>query len=196
MDESRRRERFEGLVRPHFASLFRTARRIVGNPALAEELVQDACLRAFEAFDLDGDRRVFRPWLFRVLVNVCIDFLRKAEREAGPRAGASPELIASVPDPSVRADPHRLLASREMAASIDRALAGLAVELRVVVILVLIEELSYAEAARSLDVSEQMVKSRLYRARTYLRQALRGDFGDRSDPGAATASLSLPPAYT
>jgi RNA polymerase sigma factor (sigma-70 family) len=79
--EDRKRQRFERLLKPELDALYRTARRVIGHAALAEEAVQDACLKAFTHFDPTNEPKHFRPWLFRVLMNQAIDTRRRKQRD-------------------------------------------------------------------------------------------------------------------
>lgn len=177
LDDCSKRGRFEALARPQLDALFRTARRIVGNAAVAEEMVQDACLKAYERFDPASEPAQFRSWIFRILVNCSIDHIRRRGRELGLPVDGIPPTALEVADPSASMAPDRIAESRQLGQAIDRALSELSPELRAVVILVLIEEMSYGEAASSLAISEDLVRSRLSRARARLRERLNGAFG-------------------
>ena len=172
MGEGSKKRRFELLARPMLDALFRTARRLVGNATLAEDLVQEACLRAFAQFDPADEPAQFRPWLFRILVNLSVDALRRHARERGLPVEGDPRGSLDVIDPSPLSRPDRLVESRETGRALEQALSELAPELRAVVILVLIEEMTYAEAAESLSLSESLVRSRLSRGRMQLRQRI------------------------
>jgi RNA polymerase sigma-70 factor (ECF subfamily) len=178
LHDSSKRGRFEALTRPQLDALFRTARRIVGSAAVAEEVVQDTCLKAYERFDPADEPAQFRPWIFRILVNCSIDQIRRRGRELGlPLDGVPPTALEAVADLSASIAPDRIAESRELGQAIERALSDLAPELRAVVVLVLIEEMSYGEAAHSLAISEDLVRSRLSRARARLRERLNGTAG-------------------
>lgn len=171
MREDLKRQRFEALVRPELDALYRTSWRIVGQRAIAEEIVQEACLRAFANFDAAGGPIAFRPWLFRVAVNLAIDHLRRGKREA---TSSHDDVAAShaITDQTLAGEPHVAAVGRQIGRSLDHALAALSTDHRAVVVLVLIEELSYREAAAVLAVTEDLVRSRLSRARADLRRHL------------------------
>lgn len=191
MDDCSKRRRFEALARPQLDALFRTARRIVGNAAVAEEVVQEACLKAYERFDAADEPVQFRSWIFRILVNSSIDHIRRRGRDLGwPVDGLLP-MALELADLSASVAPDRIVESRELGQAIDRALFELSPELRAVVVLVLIEEMSYGEAAHSLAISEDLVRSRLSRARARLRERLNGVFGA---PHVTGPSLMLGPS--
>jgi RNA polymerase sigma-70 factor, ECF subfamily len=168
--DARKRQRFEALARPELDALFRTAWRIVGRRAVAEEIVQEACLRAYASFDVSDEPAAFRPWLFRIAVNLALDHTRREQHEAA--SGHTDATTSAVPDATLAGQPHALVEGREIGRALDRALAAVPPELRSAAILVLIEEMSYAEAAVALAITESLVRSRLSRARAELRRHL------------------------
>lgn len=184
MHHAGKRERFEALARPELDALFRTARRMVGNGAVAEEIVQEACLKAFASFDPADEPARFRPWLFRIAVNQALDHLRRARREVPWSTGAA-EAADALPDTTLAGQPHASVEGREVGRAVDGALLALAPDVRAVALLVLVEEMSYAEAAGALAISEELVRSRLARARTELRRRL-------ADHAIATTAAPMP----
>jgi RNA polymerase sigma-70 factor, ECF subfamily len=183
VSNARKRQRFEALARPELDALLRTALRIVGRRAVAEEIVQEACFKAYANFDPDDEPAAFRPWLFRVAVNLSLDHLRRGRHEAthGHDADAS---LHAVPDRSLTGQPHVLAVGRDIGRALELALARLSPELRAVATLVLIEELSYADAAMALTITEDLVRSRLSRARHDLRQHLAAHGADLASGSA------------
>lgn len=171
MREARKRQRFEALARPELDALFRTSWRMVGRHAVAEEIVQEACLRAYASYDPADEPAQFRPWIFRIAINLALDHLRRPRREVAWAHDAESDgnLVA---DGSLAGQPHAVAEGREVGRAITAALADLSVELRSVAVLVLIEEMSYSEAATALAITEDLVRSRLSRARGELRKSL------------------------
>jgi len=157
---------FERFVLPEVDVLLRVARGLTRHEADAEDLVQDTLLRAFRAIDrFDG--RHPRAWLFTILRNAHLNHHRRRRPgllRDGNSAGRA-DRVASDDGPDARVD-----ASFE--ADVEFALKNLTPPFRQVVSLVDIGGLSYAEAARVLDVAEGTVMSRLHRARRNLRQQL------------------------
>ena len=186
MHDGGKRRRFEVLARPELDALFRTARRMTGDAGLAQDLVQDTCLKAYKAFSPDDEPRQVRPWLFRILINGVVDHARHRRREASVTRNV--ELIAAAQiDLELHSRPDRALASRETGRAIEAALAALPIDLRAVAILVLVEEASYADTAAALSITDDLVRSRLSRARDLLRQRLI----EHDDPVAAQAVQHL-----
>ncbi|MEM7042141.1 MAG: sigma-70 family RNA polymerase sigma factor [Pseudomonadota bacterium] len=175
--------RFTGLVQPLLDSLYRTAFRMVEDRLTAEELVQEACLKAYARIDRFQEGTNFKAWLFRILTNLCIDHLRK-------RAGVTFLPLETVAEPTgttiLQADgrtPEAVAIGRSVEGAVARALSAMAPELRVVVMLVLVEEMTYAEAAQSLDLPVGTVRSRLHRARAELKRRLGPVIGGRPPRG-------------
>lgn len=190
MHDARKGRRFEVLARPQLDALYRTASRIVGRRAVAEEIVQEACLRAYAGFDPDDEPAAFRPWLFRIAVNLALDHLRRGQHEATWADGDA--AAHSIPDGTLAGGPQAVTEGREIGRALERALAALSTELRAVAVLVLIEELSYADTAEVLGVTVELVRSRLARARTELRRQLAHHGADLAPRSSAAL---VPPGH-
>lgn len=158
-----RDERFEAEAVPHLRSLFGTAYRMTRSVHDAEDLVQETFLRAFRGFDRFTPGTNIRAWLYTILYRVRTDSLR--------RAGRSPVTVELGPDgPAVPPSQERVDRSDELA----RALDGLPEVFRVAVVLRDVQEFTYEEIARILDVPIGTVMSRIHRGRGLLRVALGG----------------------
>lgn len=140
--------------------LVRTARRLCGVRADADDLVQDTFLRAMRQ-GLPADARNVRPWLFRILTNLYRERLRNARtvRRAEPRI--VPEELE--PDEAIAAIPD---------ADLHAAVSALDPELRTVVELVYLKQMRYREAAAALKLPVGTIGARLMRARVHLREQL------------------------
>jgi RNA polymerase sigma-70 factor (ECF subfamily) len=158
------RDRFEREAIPHLRRLYGAAYRLTGNPADAEDLVQETLLRAFRGFDRFAAGTNLRGWLFTILYRVRTDALRRAGR--APRMEELDEDGPSVPPPQ-----EALAGGGE---DLERALASLPEPFRAAVVLRDVEELSYAEIAEALQVPMGTVMSRIHRGRALLRGALGG----------------------
>ena len=136
------------------ARLYTVAYRLLGNRADAEDAVQRALLKAFEARESYAPRWALSTWLYRVLTNVCIDELRRRRR-------AQPE-----PLPAGR------VATRVERADLARALGTVPREARVLLALHYVDGLSYRELAAIRGISVNTVKSQLARGKAILKLAL------------------------
>jgi RNA polymerase sigma-70 factor (ECF subfamily) len=159
---------FNDLVRTHERLVYNVALRMLGNADEAADVTQDSVIAAYEHLgDLRGP---FRPWLLRIVVNRCYDALRRRRR--GPRS--LDELVddRALPLAGPSMDPERFALSAELARAIEASLQDLPDDQRAVAILVDVNGLSYEEAAAALRVPIGTVRSRLFRARAKLRDAL------------------------
>ena len=168
---------FAMLMRRHNRTLFRTARSILKDDAEAEDAVQDAYLLAYRAMAGFRGSAKLSTWLVRIVANEALGRLRKRGRtaqvvfldgqampdaeddEAGQARAASerPDALAD------RAQMRRLL---------ERAIDALPDAYRAVFVLRAVEEMSVEEAAACLDIPEATVRTRFFRARSLLREAL------------------------
>lgn len=144
-------------------SLYSTARRLSGGADVAEDLVQETARKALQAASALRDHRNLRAWLFRILVNVLRDHLRRARLEKS----------ALEAEPDLEAIPELETISRSTAEDVRRAFETLAPDLQAVILLVDIEEFTIAEAAGILTIPMGTAASRLARAHGRLRGLLR-----------------------
>ena len=136
----------------------------MSDTARADDLVQDTLERAWSRFSLWQKRGDIRAWMFGIMHNNFIDGVRARSRRPEDSAGDD------LPDIPQRASQSDGIEVRDL----DRALQRLPVEQREVMLLVAVEEMSYAEAAAALGVPIGTVMSRLARGRDKLRQELQG----------------------
>ncbi len=164
-------EAFAVLVRAHTARLLALARRLGLDGPDAEDVVQEAFLRAWRSLGRFDGRAQFSTWLHRIAVNETLRRLERrtrTERAVAPIDGPGAELADPAPGPAAAAQAG---AGR---AEVERALAALPPALRAAVVLRDVEGLSTREAAEVLGVRERALKSRLHRGRLALRDALGG----------------------
>ena len=167
--------RFERDVAPFVQSLYGGALRMTRNPTDAEDLVQEAMLKAFAAFGSFTEGTNLKAWLFRILTNTYINQYRKKQR--APLQTSADELTdgqlneagENLGMRSAEAEAMAKLADGEI---VD-ALAALPDDFRMAVYLVDIEGFSYKEAAEIMDTPVGTVMSRLSRGRKQLRELLR-----------------------
>jgi len=157
---------FEEIVKRYERRVYGIALRIVRRHEVADDVAQEAFMRAHQAlstFDLD---RPFGPWICRIASNLAINHVRSPQAREAPL----PEGHAETPAPGKGA--LDLVLEREAREVLERALLGLPAEQRAVFALRTFEELSYREIADALGISIGTVMSRLSRARERLREAL------------------------
>ena len=163
---------FAVVVERHARSLYRLAYRIVGSAERAEDVVQEALLRAYRALDRFDERLELAPWLHRIAANVAIDELRRSRREAPfgaeDSAGTWRELEPESPEPG----PERRLTAAEAGRATERALAGLSADERAAFVLRHVEGRTIAEISRLLGKRDNATKQSIFRAVRKLRRAL------------------------
>lgn len=143
--------------------LRRYARALLGERYAADDLVQDTLERALSKFHLWRPGSDLRAWLFTIMHNVFVNQVRSRRAEVERTMEELPETFAG--------DSHS--GALELA-DVDRALRALPDEQREVLLLVVIEEMSYEEASRALDIPIGTVMSRLSRARERMRRLMEG----------------------
>lgn len=153
---------FEVLFHRHHRQLYRLAKITSRNPDDAADALQEAMLSAHRGAAAFRHDSSVRSWLYRIVVNCCLDRLRR--NKSHPTAPLA-EDVCPVPDPTGRID---------TALVVERALLRLPIDQRAVVVAVDMRGYSVAETARLLGVPEGTVKSRCSRARAKLATALAG----------------------
>jgi RNA polymerase sigma-70 factor (ECF subfamily) len=182
-----KRTRFEQLTRPHLDALYRFALHKVRSAHHAEDLVQEACLKAYRAFERFEWGTDYRSWLFRILINTVVDFQRKVSREPMNVCLETENYLFNGDDEAERRyllDPERQLMAGSLADEVRAAIDKLPREWQAVVLLSFVEGFPYKQIADILGCPIGTVMSRLYRARQFLRQHLARylDGADYMDP--------------
>ncbi|HVS64270.1 MAG TPA: RNA polymerase sigma factor [Thermoanaerobaculia bacterium] len=176
---------YEILMRRYNRRLFRIARSVLRDPAEAEDVMQDAYVRAFEKLEqFEGTAR-FSTWLTRIALYEALARKRKARRVVGlPDPDSEPDAVAggaawtSFGDPPARHSQEEGAFHAELRAALEAALDALPESLRLAFLTRHVEGMSTAEAAECLGVSESALKVRLHRARERLRGDLERRMGE------------------
>jgi RNA polymerase sigma-70 factor (ECF subfamily) len=166
-------QRFDELVRAHLPHVHRLAVRLCGSAGPAEDVAQDALLRAARGWRAFRGGSSFRTWMFRLTVNAWRDQLR---RRPPPRPGL-PAGADEPPDPrgggaADAGGPVAAAEGRELAAVVAARVSALPPRQREVLVLIAYEHHSTAEAAAVLETTEQNVRTTLHLARAKLRPEL------------------------
>jgi RNA polymerase sigma-70 factor (ECF subfamily) len=161
-------DQFELLMRRHNTRVFRAAHAIVRDAGEAEDVMQDAYVRAYEHLGQFEGRARFSTWLTRIAVH---------EALARVRRGKLHDSLDTVPEgPSMSASssssPEQQASDVEMRSLLEAAVGRLPEEFRSVFVLRAVEGMSGAEVAECLDIPEDTVKTRLHRARSRLQEIL------------------------
>ena len=162
---------FRGLLEQEIPRLRRYARALTHSVGRADDLVQDTLVRAIAKHHLWQPGTNLRAWLFTLMHNQNVNFVRRSVRE-----GTAVELGDAWPVPTAVSDPAWRLSLRDL----DRALAHLPEQQRQVLFLIGLEGFPYEDAATILDVPVGTIRSRLSRARGSLRNLIEAENGSAS----------------
>jgi RNA polymerase sigma-70 factor (ECF subfamily) len=166
---------FELIMRRYNQRMFRLARSVVGNDEEAEDVVQDAYVRAYEHLDQFAGRARFSTWLVRIAWHEALARRRRSQRQ--PAIDLSdPKNVSLVPLMATPGPEHRT-SIQELGGVLTAAVEELPEELRSVFVLRMVEDLDTEETAACLELTEANVKVRLHRARALLRDHIDARIG-------------------
>ncbi|MBI2188212.1 MAG: sigma-70 family RNA polymerase sigma factor [Acidobacteria bacterium] len=160
---------YHALVARYASAAVTMAARLVRDRAVAEELAQDAFVRAFARLSTYDPERKFSAWFFRVLHNLVIDYLRRRRIDTVSLDALTAE---GYPGPQADSSPEDELERRSLADALEKALEHLRTEYREVVVLRYQQGLTVDEIAGVLGLPEGTVKTFLFRARKELAALL------------------------
>jgi len=166
---------FEQLMRRFNRTLFRTARAILRDDAEAEDALQEAYLQAYQAIGGWREEAKLSTWLARIVANEALMRLRKQARRAEIvplQSSATLEGLNEIPDTDMNKTPEREAQRVEMRRLLEAQIDSLPDDYRAVFMLRAVEELTVEETSKVLGIPEATVRSRLFRARSLLREGL------------------------
>jgi len=175
------------LMQRYNRRLYRVARGVVRDDGEAEDVLQEAYLRAFSALaDFRGESSL-STWLTRIVLNKALQRLRRRTDVPVSNIGMDAEQrgAEAIPFPVSQStiDPERAMAQQQLCQLVERAIDALPCEFRTVLIARVIEGMSVEETAAAFDLQVETVKTRLHRARRLLKEALAEHIGPRfGDP--------------
>lgn len=163
------REAFERQAERVFPAVLGTALRLTRNKEEAEDLAQEAVVRAYEAYErFDGAN--FKAWILRIVTNLYINKYR--HRQRGPQFASMDDEGMAEPMSSESEIPDRQLFDGMMGAEVQEALSRVPEDFRIAVLLSDVESMSYQEIAEATNVPIGTVRSRIARGRALLRKQL------------------------
>jgi RNA polymerase sigma-70 factor (ECF subfamily) len=169
---------FEALLAPHLSAAFSAALQMTRNRDDAEDMVQEAAVRAYRAFGSFMRGTNFRAWFFKILTNLFFQRYRKAQRELERADLEDVEdlyLYAQTANAGLHArsaDPAELVLGKMDEETVTQAVSALPEEFRVVSALYFMEQFSYQEIADIIACPVGTVRSRIHRGRKMLQKAL------------------------
>ncbi|RWD89434.1 RNA polymerase sigma factor [Mesorhizobium sp.] len=177
---AREADAFRLIIKTHNQRLYRIARGVVRNDAEAEDIVQEAYMRAFASLDAFRGDASLSTWLSRITINEALGRLRKKKRMVAMPENPEAQIIRFPLNPSnlnPGDDPERTMAQRQILGLVERATDSLPDVYRSVFVARVIEGLSIEETAEILGIRPETVKTRLHRARALVRKALDDEIG-------------------
>ena len=158
------------LVRMYENKAYHLALRMCGNAEDASDVAQDAFLAAWRGLPSFRGESGFSTWLYRLVSNAAIDYLRRTKHQRGNVSLDDEELNLDAPDESP--SPHDAAESNDLKDAVAKSLKELSDDHRTVLVMREVQELSYEEIAQTLSLDLGTVKSRISRARNHLRKIL------------------------
>lgn len=155
-------EAFGELIRRHQDFVYGAALRVVRNPVLAQDVAQDAFVRAYKALPDFRGQAAFRSWLYRIATNLALNAVQR--RREYP--------AEEIPEAVTPSGPEREMMRGVMAAHLRAAIDELPDDLKIPLVLREYESLSYQEIADTLELPLNTVRTRILRARRALRSAM------------------------
>jgi RNA polymerase sigma-70 factor (ECF subfamily) len=166
---------FRTIIKTHNQRLYRIARGVVRNDSEAEDIVQEAYVKAFAHLDAFRGDSSLATWLSRIVINEALGRLRKRRKTVALPENPQAEIIRFPLNPSD--DPERTMSQRQILQLVEQATDSLPDVYQTVFVARVIEGLSIEETADLLGVRPQTVKTRLHRARALVRKALDDQIG-------------------
>jgi RNA polymerase sigma-70 factor (ECF subfamily) len=177
-------ESFERLIAKYQKKAFNIAYHMLGNPEDANDVTQEALIKAYKGIKNFRGRSSFSTWLYTIVNNTCIDFIRK-NRKANiiylDREYETEEGVYKIQLNSNEDTPEQLFEKREVQRLVRESIGELGYDYRKVIILRDIEDFSYKEIAQILNCPEGTVKSRISRARNSLKAIIGEKLKDREE---------------
>ena len=170
-----KRRAFEAEALPHMDALYRTALRMTRNPADAEDLVQEAMVKAYRFWDRFEPGSNCRAWLFKIMTNVFInDYRAKSRAPISVNVDEVDDsfLYGQLADLGPEETPETKLFAKILDDDVKKAIEELPEDFRLVVMLSFLEQFSYQEIAEIVGLELGTVKSRLHRGRKLLQKKL------------------------
>lgn len=166
---------FEQMIRKYNRRLYRLARATLRNDAEAEDALQEAYLQAYRSFEQFREASALGTWLSRLVLNECLGRLRRSSRRQNVvpmiSADSETEVTERVMDEAIE-KPETAMSRAQMRELIERHLDQIPEAFRIVFIMRSVEEMSAEETAACLNLPVATVRTRHFRARSLLREAL------------------------
>lgn len=170
------KEAFGLLVNKYQRKLHRLLSRLIRDPAEVEDVAQETFIKAYRALGSFRGESAFYTWLYRIGINTAKNYLVSQRRRAPTSTSFDASEAEAFEEGEQLRDintPERLLMTRQIGETVEKAMAGLPEELRTAITLRELEGLSYEEIAQVMDCPIGTVRSRIFRAREAIAERLR-----------------------
>jgi RNA polymerase sigma-70 factor (ECF subfamily) len=164
------KDAFGELVKRYSKAVYGLAYRFVREHDAADDLTQEAFIKAYQAMNTFIVGKSFRNWIFTIVSNLAINYLKRHKRQVSLEDSIPDDILK---DQKVSSNPHSHLEAKDLKKSIAEAVQRLPEDYKAVFILRTYEEMSYEEIARVLKIEVGTVMSRLFRARARLKDELK-----------------------
>lgn len=171
---------FELIMRRYNQRLYRVARAILRDDAEAEDVMQDAYVRAYTHLAQFGGRSQFATWLTRIAIHEALARVQRRKKTDQLGANEWNDGEGEMNIPATALNPEEQLCASELGRALESAILSIPEQYRLVLILRDVEQLSTTETASALDLSEENVKVRLHRARAMVRKNLFAQAGSEA----------------
>ena len=180
---------FEDLVAAYEKNVYNLALRMTGNAQDAEDMAQEAFIKGYNSLSSFRGESKFSVWLYRIVSNVCLDFLRKKNKQGTVSLSVEDDdgEDSQLDLPDLSQSPEELLEKKLTREAVQRGLKALPEDARQILLLREIQGLSYEEIGQTLGLESGTVKSRIFRARKKLCAFLLAD-GNIPDSFSSSSS--------
>ncbi len=171
---------FELIMRRYNQRLYRVARAILRDDAEAEDVMQDAYVRAYGHLSQFAGRSQFATWLTRIAIHEALARVQRRKKTDQLSANEWNDGEGEMNIPATALNPEQQLSALELGRALESAILSIPEQYRLVLMMRDVEQLSTAETASALDLSEENVKVRLHRARAMVRKNLFAQAGSEA----------------
>ena len=171
---------FELIMRRYNQRLYRVARAILRDDAEAEDVMQDAYVRAYTHLAQFGGRSQFATWLTRIAIHEALARVQRRKKTDQLGANEWNDGEGEMNIPATALNPEEQLSASELGRALESAILSIPDQYRLVLMMRDVEQLSTTETASALDLSEENVKVRLHRARAMVRKNLFAQAGSEA----------------
>lgn len=176
---------FNHLVQAYRHRIFGIVARLIGRPEDVEDVAQEVFVRLYFSLNQLRNEEVFEPWLYRLTVNACYDYLRKLRRRSELRIGDLTEEQVIMADAAASGKiSAQEVEKKEIREFVNMLLEGVSEEDRILLLLKEVEGLSLRELEQIYDVNENALKVRLFRARKRVLKAYENLIGENQKVGS------------